>query len=147
MSSSLDDPSNLLAPDAVADALECVNFRFVSFRLIGLLRETVLAYQSEGSAEARLAAIAALLGPDGDDIVMRCEAHAALAGNNHFLFLARFYHPRRAVLMQALANLNLRSTSQDTSVIEAIAFMLTHRNHRRSELTVAAHGVESTGVV
>lgn len=33
MSSSLDDPSNLLAPDAVADALECVNFRFVSFRL------------------------------------------------------------------------------------------------------------------
>ncbi|MEI2769929.1 MAG: Tn3 family transposase [Candidatus Competibacter sp.] len=107
--------------------------------LIGLLRETVLAYQSEGSAEARLAAIAALLGPDGDDIVMRCEAHAALAGNNHFLFLARFYHPRRAVLMQALANLNLRSTSQDTSVIEAIAFMLTHRNHRRSELTVAAH--------
>ena len=32
MSSSLDDPSNLLAPDAVADALECVNFRFVSFR-------------------------------------------------------------------------------------------------------------------
>lgn len=107
--------------------------------LIGLLRETVLAYQSEGSAEARLAAIAALLGPDGDDIVMRCEAHAALAGNNHFLFLARFYHPRRAVLMQALANLNLRSTSQDTSVIEAMAFMLTHRNHRRSELTVAAH--------
>jgi hypothetical protein len=32
--------------------------------------------------------------------------------------------------MQALANLNLRSTSQDASVIEAIAFMLTHRNHR-----------------
>jgi hypothetical protein len=33
LSSSIDDPSNLLAPDAVADALECINFRFVSFRL------------------------------------------------------------------------------------------------------------------
>lgn len=30
MSSSTDDPSNLLAPGAAADALECVNFRFVS---------------------------------------------------------------------------------------------------------------------
>ena len=104
--------------------------------LIGLLRETVLAYQSEGSAEERLAAIAARLGPDIDAIVMRCEAHAALTGNNHFPFLRRFYHPRRAVLMQALASLDLRSTSQDTSVVEAVAFMLAHREKRRPKLTV-----------
>ena len=43
MSSSLDDPSNLLAPDAVADALECVNFRFVSFRQYGPAAATAAA--------------------------------------------------------------------------------------------------------
>jgi len=31
----IDDPSNLLAPDAAADTLECVNFRFVSSPLCG----------------------------------------------------------------------------------------------------------------
>lgn len=107
--------------------------------LIGLLRETVLAYQSEGSAEERLAAIDTLLGSDAEDIVMRCEAHAALAGNNHFPFLLRFYHNRRSVLMQALESLDLRSTSQDTSVVEAIAFMLAHREKRRPKLTVVEH--------
>ena len=90
--------------------------------LIGLLRETVLAYQIEGSTEERMTAIGALLGSDPDDIVMRCDNHAALAGNNHFPFLMRFYHNRRTVLMQAMANLNLCSTSQDTTVVEAITF-------------------------
>lgn len=107
--------------------------------LIGLFRETVLAYQGEGSGEKRLAAIGALLGSDAEDIVMRCEAHAAFAGNNHFPFLLRFYHPRRSVLMQALASLDLRSTSQDASVVEAVAFMLEHREKRRPELTVVEH--------
>lgn len=39
--------------------------------LIGLFRETVLAYQAGGSAEERLAAIDALLGAEAEDIVMR----------------------------------------------------------------------------
>lgn len=59
--------------------------------LVAVLRETVLACRDAGEGQARLAAVEALLLPDAEGILERCEAHAAIAGNNHLPLLARFY--------------------------------------------------------
>ena len=59
--------------------------------LVALLRETVIAAKGSGDAVTRLAAIDALLLPDADGVIERCEAHAALAGGNHLLPLLGRY--------------------------------------------------------
>jgi TnpA family transposase len=104
--------------------------------LIALLRETVLACRGGGKPEERLAAIEALLLPDADGLLGRCEAHAALAGDNHLPFLAPFYRGRRRMFLRFLEAVPLVSTSQDRSLEQAIAFLLKHRNHRHPELRV-----------
>jgi TnpA family transposase len=104
--------------------------------LITLLHETVRAYQGEGSREERFAAIEALLGPDADDILQRCEAHAALAGDNHFPFLLKSYQSRRSLLLRVLSSVELRASSQDRALEEAIAFVLAHKDHRRAKLKI-----------
>jgi hypothetical protein len=58
--------------------------------LIALLRETVLACHGDGTRDERFAAVEALLHPNAEEIVARCEAHAAMAGHNHSLFSLGF---------------------------------------------------------
>ncbi len=61
--------------------------------LVALLRETVLACQNQYVERGvRFAAVESLLLPDIDDVLAKCAAHAALAGNN---YLHRI-HPARA---------------------------------------------------
>lgn len=110
--------------------------------LIALLRETVQACRGEGSPEERLAAVEALLLPDADTILERCDAHTALASHTHLPFLARFYRGRRRMFLRFLEAVPLVSTSQDRGVEQAIAFLLKHRTHRRPRLRV---GCEETG--
>ena len=82
--------------------------------LVALLRETVLACQDpETSADARLATVEGLLLPDADAILAKCEAHAALAGNNYLPLLRRFYGGQRAAFLRFLAHAAPVSTSQD----------------------------------
>jgi TnpA family transposase len=104
--------------------------------LIALLRETVLTYQGEGTREDRMTAVEALLSPNADAILARCEAHAAIAGNNHFPFLLRFYQTQRALLVSFLEQIPLVSTSQDRGVEHAIAFLLTHKTSRSPTLAI-----------
>jgi hypothetical protein len=51
--------------------------------LIRTLRDVVAAYQTEGGAAERLAAISSVLSGKGAEVVEQCEAHEANAGNNH----------------------------------------------------------------
>jgi hypothetical protein len=104
--------------------------------LIALLRETVRTYQREGTREDRMTAVEALLSPNADAILARCEAHAAIAGNNHFPFLLRFYQTQRTLLVNFLEQIPLVSTSQDRGVEHALAFLLTHTTSRRPTLAL-----------
>jgi TnpA family transposase len=84
--------------------------------LIALLKETASAYKIEGTKEQRFEAMEAIIGEDVDDIIERCEAHQAYAGNNYFPFLPRFYKNYRSTLFNFIESIKLISTSQDRSV-------------------------------
>ena len=102
---------------------------------VALLREAVLACQDQGAEPAsRLAAIEGLLLPDADATLAKCEAHAAFAGNNYLPLLARFYGGQRAAFLRFLEHAAPVSTSQDSAVEEAVAFLLVHRGGRRAKL-------------
>jgi hypothetical protein len=105
--------------------------------LVALLRETVLACQDrDASPDNRLAAVEGLLLPEADAILARCEAHAAVAGNNSLPLLRRFYGGQRAAFLRFLAHAAPVSTSQDRATEQAIAFLLAHRKDRRPKLQV-----------
>jgi TnpA family transposase len=74
-----------------------------------------------------LAAIEALFDPDPKAILERCEEHVAHAGSNYYPFLPPFYHSHRAAFFHFLDRVSLHSSSQDTAVEEAIAFLRAHR--------------------
>ena len=108
--------------------------------LAATLRDVTLAYLGEGSEAQRLQTIGLLLGPDVQQLVQRCEEHVGLAAGNHFRLLPQcFGHPRQALLM-LLENLPLCTTSQDRSVVDAVAFVLAHQSSRSANLSVASDG-------
>jgi TnpA family transposase len=113
--------------------------------LIALLRETVLACRDGGDRNARLVAVENLLLPEAETILAQCEAHAALAGNNHLPLLARFYKGQRAAFLRFLEHAAPIATSQDRSVEEAIAFLLARRAHRHPKLSIVLQEAHEGG--
>jgi hypothetical protein len=105
--------------------------------LVALLRDAVVACRGEGSKEERFDAVAALLAPDADSILAQCDAHAAVAGNNHLPFLLPLYRGQRTPFLRFLRGLPLVATSQDKAVERAIAFLLDNAASRHARLTVA----------
>jgi hypothetical protein len=94
------------------------------------LREVVTAYQLEGDALQRLAAIDGVLAGKSTDVLQQCEAHEAHAGNNYYPFLWRFYASHRPTLFRIWRAVRLRSTSHDDSMEKALRFVLEHEPHR-----------------
>ncbi|MFL6415580.1 MAG: Tn3 family transposase [Bryobacteraceae bacterium] len=104
--------------------------------LAAKLRDVGLAYLSDGSEAQRLQTIGSLLGPDVQGLLRRCEECVGLATGNHFRLLPQcFGHPRQA-LLALLENLPLCPTSQDQSVVAAVAFVLANQNSRATKLSV-----------
>ncbi|MFO1419557.1 MAG: DUF4158 domain-containing protein [Candidatus Competibacteraceae bacterium] len=58
--------------------------------LVQTLRDLVTAYRAEGTAQDKIAAMAALLPNRGEAILQGCEDHMAHAGDNYLPFLWRF---------------------------------------------------------
>ncbi len=65
-------------------------------------------------------------------LLEQCEEIAAYNSDNYLPLLWRFYSRYRKVLFALVRSLNLRSTTQDQSLIEALTFVLEHE-HRRSK--------------
>jgi hypothetical protein len=91
--------------------------------LVGTLRDLVVAHGQEGSAAERLAAMDAVIGGRGAALIEECDAHLALAGSNYYPFLWRCYRSQRATLFTLLRALTLCTTTQETSVEEALRFL------------------------
>jgi hypothetical protein len=105
--------------------------------LIAVLRDITLAYKAEGSREERLALIETLLEKDADRILAQCIAHEAVAGNNHLSFLPLFYSGRRSTLFLFLESVSLVSTTQDRTLLDAIAFLLAHKGLHSKWLAIS----------
>ena len=108
--------------------------------LVATLHGVTMAYRTEGSAEQRLSAIGEFIEPDADQILEQCEAHQATAGRNYLPFLTRFYSHQRAALFSFLESIELVSTSSDTSMTDAIRFLIAHRKSRLDRLPIQGEG-------
>ena len=113
--------------------------------LVSTLRQVTLAYQHDGTAEQRLAAIGSVLDKQGDRILSQCDAHEATAGRNHLPFLTTFYSHQRAALFQFLEHIDLVSTSPDTSTTDAIAFVRAHKRERHDRVCVRREETHEDG--
>jgi TnpA family transposase len=94
--------------------------------LVTTLHELLLAHQAEGSVEQRFSGMDAVIATRTDELLEACEAHMVHAGSNYFPFVWRAYKSHRSTLFGLLDVLTLRSTSQDTSVEEALRFLRDH---------------------
>jgi hypothetical protein len=92
-------------------------------QLLGLLYDLVTTMQQEETPDVRLTAMQALVGEHPETILDDCLAYTAYAENNYVPFLWRFYKSHRQTLFGLLDHLPLRSTSQDTAVEAAVAFL------------------------
>ena len=94
--------------------------------LVLTLRDLVKAYGKEGNSEERIAAMESVIGDKAAKILQDCEEHLAHVGNNTQQFLWPFYKSHRAQLFRLLSVMELRSSSQDCSLEEAIRFLKQH---------------------
>ena len=100
--------------------------------LVQTLRDMVIAYRTEGTAQDKITAIDALLADQGDVILQRCEDHIAHAGDNYFVFLWRFYKSHRSTLFRLLRCITVQTTTQDTTFVAALHFLL-ENEHKTGE--------------
>lgn len=118
-------------------AKEALAFHYIEHQertdsLIRTLREVVTAYETDGGADKRLAAIGSALSGKSAQVLEQCEAHEAHAGNNYYPFLWRFYASYRPTLFRIWQTIQMKATSQDFSLENALTFILKNE-HSRAE--------------
>lgn len=60
-----------------------------------------------------------------------CAAISAHRGSNYLPLMERFYRPHRSLLFSLISLLDIRSTTQDTALIDAFNFVFEHRTKTR----------------
>ena len=71
--------------------------------------------------------IAAAIHENPERLIAECEEHMAYAGNNYLPFLLNPYQTQRPLLLNCIELLNLESSTVDSSLTEAIQFILQNR--------------------
>src|SRR3546814_5218536 len=94
--------------------------------------------QDGESAKKRVENMERVLGDDPEQWIIQCDEHAAFAGNNYLPFMLKPYGDKRALLYQCLDVLELQSSSQDDTLVRAIAWIREWRTARREPLDPAA---------
>lgn len=67
-------------------------------------------------------------------LLAECEEHLAYAGNNYYPFILKPYQSQRAQLLNCLELLDLGSSTEDTSILRALAVILEYRSTHKQEL-------------
>jgi len=94
--------------------------------LVTTLRDLVVAYRKEGTAEERFTAIEGVLGEQSEEVLKQCEEHLAYADNTYQQFLWSYYKSHRAMLFRLLSVVTFLSSTQDTSMEVALRFLQKH---------------------
>jgi len=105
--------------------------------LITILYELLTAMQQEAPPADRFAAMSAVVGDQTETLRVDCLAYTAYAQNNYYPLLWPLYISHRQTLFALLDHLPLRSTSQETTVEDALAVLRTHRTTKRDWLDLS----------
>jgi hypothetical protein len=98
--------------------------------LIATLGRVVTVIREHGKPTVQMNKIEQEVGPDSDKILEKCEIHARFAQNNYFSFLSKYFKSHRSTLLDILDQLDVVSTSQDQSIVDAIKFLQFHRSEK-----------------
>ncbi len=112
-------------------------------RLIGQLRDVLLAYKVDGSASQRINAIEDSLVAEVDKLIENCDEHLAYAGRNFLPFLVQPYKSVRAQLFNCLDIMAPKSTSADKETERLTAALQQLRTSRLDEVSAAQLGLNS----
>lgn len=105
-------------------------------KLIMQFRDVLEAYQEGEDDGERIRGIGNALQQNPQDLLTACEAHLAYTGNNYFSFMLPSYQPLRPLLFNCLELIQLKSTTNDRSIVDAIQFMLANRNSHKEFLDI-----------
>lgn len=100
--------------------------------LLGVFAEILVA-STESQDDAKLGAqVQTVLVEHGgaEHLLRQYEEVAAYDGNNHFPLIWKFYSRHRKSLFGLIRSLDIRSTTQDQSLMKALAFVLEHEQCR-----------------
>ena len=115
--------------------------------LLAILHDLVAAMETDATADERLAAMARVVGDQGEAILADCRARAAYANDNYASLLAPFYKSHRRTLFALVKELPFRVTSQDTAVEQALEFLRAHETSKREWLPFdSAHPLDLSWV-
>jgi TnpA family transposase len=113
--------------------------------LITILGRIVTDWQASETPTQRLEAMDTLIGTEADTIRAQCEAYLGYAGNNYLPFLWPLFTPHRKTCLDVLEFLQPTSTSADTMLEQAIAFVLRHRRTRAARVSILGERGEPEG--
>lgn len=103
-------------------------------KLVSQLRDVLRAFQDAQTDQERGAKIAAVIRDEPGRLLAECEEHMSYAGNNYLPFMMASYNAQRPLLLNCLSLLDLASSTSDQSLIQAIHFVLDHRQSRKEHL-------------
>ena len=107
--------------------------RAITEHLLKLLREVLEVADEEESNEAKMGCqIQLIMKAYGGVEFLRseCEAVAAYNSDNYLPLLWHFYRSHRPTLYRLVSSLEIRSTTQDESLVKAIGFLLANEHLR-----------------
>ena len=65
-----------------------------------------------------------------EELLQKCQAVAASAGNNYYPLMWQFYKSHRKAIFQLVRSLPIHTATQDQSLIDALTYVLAHENRR-----------------
>lgn len=110
-------------------------------RLIGQFREVLTVLSEDGTEAQRVARVEEVLDGDLDGWITECDEHMAYAGNNYYPFMLNNYPSKRSLLFKCLEAVTLRSTSQDESLLDAVALIQRYRSSHKEHLDAQESGI------
>lgn len=105
-------------------------------KLVSQLRDVLEAFQEGADDQERGKNIAAAIHENPELLIAECEEHMAYAGNNYLPFLLNPYQTQRPLLLNCIELLNLESSTADSSLTEAIQFILQNRQSHKEWLSI-----------
>ena len=114
--------------------------RSIVDHLVDTLQQIILVQIEGKTSNERDEAIQAIFAGQEKSLLENCQTHSAYAGNNHYPFLWQYHANQRWVLFKLLNILDLKSSTQDHSLLEAIHFLMDHQTSRKAMLSTIENG-------
>ena len=107
-------------------------------RLLGLFSQTLTVATTETKPVPFQKSVQTILDAEGGAaaLLVECEEIKAYNSANHLSLMWRFYSPFRPLLFDLVRLLDIQAASEDTTLTEAMAFVLAQQHKRRKHLPV-----------